>query len=194
MTIRRIGKGLPSTRASIGVVAALALSFTGSTSVFANADPISIQAGYVAAYERIDPGREAPRQSDYVYDMVMAKGGSQIPVLLPYTMTDTEQTAAYHRLSIRVSPESYTGIVHEPGLDIVITGSTPRVTHQSKRQNYNHGFRSFDDRRGGLISFGWSGADYEVKFHCRGLNEPGHGNCVSSEKAEGFVKEMLAGN
>jgi hypothetical protein len=158
------------------------------------------QTGYVSAYSRIDPSPAGPKHSPYMREVISAKGGSKVPVLMPYSMTSDEEAATYHRVAMRVQKNGYTGVLHQPGLDIVITGSKDAPQRSGLAgatetgSNYSHGFREFPDRRGGKYSFGWSGSDYQVEFHCHGLDQPGHGNCMTPEKAEGFVKEMLAGN
>ncbi|TNE59886.1 MAG: hypothetical protein EP340_01345 [Alphaproteobacteria bacterium] len=165
-----------------------------AASARAMSDPSALRQTYVEAYAKIDPGMAGPRQSDYVYDLIMEKGGSNVPVLMPYEMTDCAESAAYHRLGLRVAPSSYTGILHQAGLEIVITGQAASQYAGAISPNYYNGWHAFDDNRGGTVRFGFAGANYEIQFHCRGLKEPGHGNCMTAEKAEGFVKDMLAGN
>ncbi|TNE39298.1 MAG: hypothetical protein EP347_04970 [Alphaproteobacteria bacterium] len=184
-------------RQGCAVVFAGTLAFgvcVAPASARALSDPSAMRQTYVEAYDKIDPGAAGPRQSDYVYELIKEKGGSTVPVLMPYEMTDCAESATYHRLGLRVASSSYTSILHQAGLEIVITGEAASRYAGAISPNYYNGWRAFDDNRGGVVRFGFAGANYEVQFHCRGLKEPGHGNCMTAEKAEGFVKDMLAGN
>jgi hypothetical protein len=139
-----------------------------------------------------------PAKALYLARMVDRRGGSRVPVIAPYDMTKDKTSADYHGLRMRITRNGYTLVVREPGLDIVITGSRTYFTRvvdgtvvSSPHGDYNLAFEEFDDGRGGSISFGRYGADYQIEFYCQGLKGPGQENCITKDKAEAFVATML---
>jgi len=138
-----------------------------------------------------------PARAPYLASMVERRGGSRVPVIAPYAMTMDEAAADYHQLRMRITRNGYTLLVHEPGLDIVITGSRTYFRRDQggsadlPHEDYRHDFEAFDDGGGGSISFGRNEADYHVEFYCLGLREPEQENCIDKLRAEDFVTSML---
>ena len=68
---------------------------------------------------------------------------------------------------------------------------SPDAVPSGPQADYMFEFESFDDGRGGSVSFGLYGGDYQVEFYCQSLKGPEQENCISKEKAENFVRELM---
>lgn len=59
--------------------------------------------------------------------------------------------------------------------------------------DYLHDFEAFSEERGGSVSFGFAGCDYQVEFYCPASDDPDEEACMTPSEAEIFVLDLFAG-
>ncbi len=146
----------------------------------------------------IDVQVTAARQSDYVREMIRKEGGSDVPVLLPYSMSKDEATAQSYQMRLKLRRDDYTIVLHQPQMDIVIIGTSnyfpgQRQIRTDRQEDYMMPYERFTDGEGGAFSFGKFGADYLVEFYCLPLDDKKLNLCMDETGARAFVNEMVSG-
>lgn len=136
--------------------------------------------------------------SGYVRDEVMAQGGSAIPVLIPFEMTRNATTARKHRFQLKITLDGYTAILGDAVLDYVINGTTRGYSRSDADADPGHEddeymmpYEDFDDGRGGSLSFGFRGGDYQVELYCLAEAPDPEANCLVAEEVEAFVYSLM---
>lgn len=147
------------------------------------------------------------RISGYLRDEVIARGGSSIPVLVPWEMTRDEEAARTFRFELKISHGGYTALFGDETLDYVINGTS----HGYRRSDadgdedpeqddpgheggeYMMPYEDFDDGRGGSLSFGFRGADYQVELYCLAEAPDPRANCLVAGDVEAFVQGLKGG-
>lgn len=135
--------------------------------------------------------------SPYVQAMIDGQGGSTVIVLVPRVMTMDEETAKRYAFKLKIGRDSYTAILRDGETDIVIVGTS--TVHPSTddgagsdADDYVRPYEEFDDGRGGTISFGYHGYDYQVEFYCRDMSAPAtRPTCIDAGAARAFVQDLL---
>lgn len=155
-----------------------------------------------------DTLHEGLQVSGYVRDEVTAQGGSAIPVLVPWEMTRDAATAHAHRFRLKVAPDGYTALLGDAVLDYVINGTSrgysrsdseadeepgedPRTNQGHEGGDYMMPYEDFDDGRGGSLSFGFHGGDYQVELYCLAEAPDPEANCLVAEDVEAFVLGLM---
>lgn len=142
--------------------------------------------------------------SGYVRDEVMAQGGSAIPVLVPWEMTRDAATARKHRFKLKIAPDGYTAILGDAILDYVINGTSQGFSRSDADDeedaspdpgdgddDYMMPYEDFDDGRGGSLSFGFRGGDYQVELYCLAEAPDPEANCLVAEEVKAFVYSLM---
>lgn len=127
--------------------------------------------------------------SDWLRGEIEARGGTGIPVLVPWDMTSDEATAEVHGFRLKISLAGYTAVMGDGTLDYVINGTT----HGGGpgEDDYMMPYEDFDDGRGGSLSFGFRGADYQVELYCLAEDPDPEANCLDPAAVEGFVYGLM---
>lgn len=190
--------------ASTRVVIVLA-GLAGATG-WATAHKVSLQparalaqrsSAVAADFDRLHEGLPV---SGYLRDEVIARGGSPIPVLVPWEMARDEATARAHRFQLKIAEDGYTALLGDDALDYVINGTSHGYSRSDAGTDIDPGhedgeymmpYEDFDDGRGGSLAFGFRGADYQVEIYCLAEAPDPEANCLDAEMVEGFVFGLM---
>ncbi len=134
-----------------------------------------------------DALHEGLQISDYLRGEIEARGGTRIPVLVPFDMTSDAATAEAHGFRLKINRAGYTAILGDEALDYVINGTGG----DGEDGDYMMPYEDFDDGRGGSLSFGFRGADYQVELYCLAENPDPEANCLEAGEVEGFVRSLM---
>lgn len=127
--------------------------------------------------------------SDFLRAEIEAQGGTRIAILVPYEMTSDAETAAEYGLQLKIALSGYTAVLGDGALDYVINGASHHG--DEPEDDYMMPYEDFDDGRGGSLSFGFRGADYQVELYCLAENPDPETNCLDHEQVEGFVNSLM---
>lgn len=147
-----------------------------------------------------DALHEGLQVSDFVRSEVLAQGGAPIPVLVPFEMTRDRATARRFGFELRITQDGYSALLGDGVLDYVINGTGTSYSRsddpeddQAQDDDYMMAYEDFDDGRGGSLSFGFRGADYQVELYCLAESPDPRTNCLDAATLEDFARNLMGG-